>query len=272
MDRPRRRQFIERMLAEITNRGDLGPLRQLLQASIRFSMQVVYLGYYGDERSHAATRYVPFSKRGRGPGKPAPHMPLRTSPAEEGLEADVVIVGSGAGGSMAARALVARGRDVLIVERGPHVDRSEFTEDEPEMYARLYSDGALQLSRDFSVQVLQGMCVGGSTVVNNGVSFNLPDDVLDEWNDRYGAGLDPRDLWRSFDAVRRLISVRRQHATRGNPIADRIRLEPVEANLDDCLGTGYCNIGCSYGRKLSMLDKVLPEAQQLPRGRLRIVP
>ena len=273
MDRPRRRRFIERnLLAEIA-RGDLGFLRRGLQAAIRFSMQLVYIGYYGDERSHPATGYVRFSKRPRWPGKPQPHERLGTLAPAKGHEADVVVVGSGAGGSMAAHALAARGLDVLIVERGPYVDRSEFTEDEPEMYARLYADGALQLSRDFSVQVLQGMCVGGSTVVNNGVSFNLPEHVLGQWNERYQAGLDADELRRSFDAVRALISVQHQSAAPPNPIGDRIgALRPVEANLDGCLGCGYCNIGCHYGRKLSMLDKVLPEAQRLYRERLRILP
>ena len=219
MDRPRRRQFIEWLLAEISDRGELGRLRALLQASIRFSMQMVYFGYYGDERSHPATGYLKFSERGRPPVTPAPHKRVRTSPAEQGLEADVVIVGSGAAGSMAAHELARRKLDVLIVERGPHVDRTEFSEDEAEMYARLYSDGALQLSRDFSVQVLQGMCVGGSTVVNNGVSFNLPGGVLDEWNERYQAGLEPHEFRRSLHEVRTLISVHHQHGTRGNPIA-----------------------------------------------------
>jgi len=273
MDRPRRRKLIEHLLAEISSRGELRLVRRLLQASLRFSMQLVYVGYYGDERSHPATGYVRFSERARWPGKPEPHPGLRTVSADGGLEADVVIVGSGAGGSIAAHALAARGRDVLLVERGPHVDRSEFTENEPEMYARLYSDGALQLSRDFSVQVLQGMCVGGSTVVNNGVSFDLPERVLDEWNERYGAGLDPDRLGGSFAAVRSLISVRHQNEAPPNPIGERIgALRPVEANLEDCLGCGYCNIGCRYGRKLSMLDRVLPETQARYGDRLRIVP
>ena len=277
MDRPRRRRFIERnLLAEIA-RGDLGFLRKGLQAAIRFSMQLVYIGYYGDERSHPATGYVRFSKRPRWPGRPPPHERLDTLAAGDvagkRLHADVVVVGSGAGGSIAAHALAARDRDVLLVERGPHVDRSEFKEHEPEMYARLYSDGALQLSRDFSVQVLQGMCVGGSTVVNNGVSFNLPGHVLEQWNERYDAGLDPDELQGSFDAVRSLVSVQHQNEAPPNPIGDRIgTLRPVEANLEKCLGCGYCNIGCHYGRKLSMLDRVLPETQRRYRDRLRILP
>jgi choline dehydrogenase-like flavoprotein len=277
MDRPRRRRFIERHLLEEIARGELGFLRTGLQAAIRFAMQLVYIGYYGDERSHPGTGYVPFSERPAWPGEPTPHKRLRTlSPSEAAdgkLVADVVVVGSGAGGSMAAHELAARGLDVLIVERGPHVDRSEFTEDEPEMYAQLYSDGALQLSRDFSVQVLQGMCVGGSTVVNNGVSFDLPDEVLELWNERYRAGLDPDELRHSFDAVRSLISVKNQSEAPPNPLAGRVgSLRPVEANLEDCLGCGYCNIGCRYGRKLSMLDRVLPEAQRCHGDGLRILP
>jgi choline dehydrogenase-like flavoprotein len=36
----------------------------------------------------------------------------------------------------------------------------------------------------------------------------------------------------------------------------------VEANLlGSCLGCGYCNIGCAYGQRKSMLDHVLPLAQ-----------
>ena len=41
------------------------------------------------------------------------------------------------------------------------------------------------------------------------------------------------------------------------------RFEVMEANISAaCLGTGYCNIGCAYGAKLSALDSVLPWAQQ----------
>jgi choline dehydrogenase-like flavoprotein len=287
MSRERRRDFIEnRLLRSIAARSGLRPLRSFLQAAIRFVMQLVYVGYYGDERSYPPTRYVRFSKRPGAPRTPPPHEPLRTlGPRDaDGLVADVVVVGSGAGGAVAAHALAERGRDVLIVERGPHVDRSEFTEDEPEMYARLYSDGALQLSRDFSVQVLQGMCVGGSTVVNNGVSFDVPPAVLDHWNEHYDAGIDPAELRESFEAVRTLVSVQCQHEAPGNPVAARIGqaadcdesspgvMRPVEANLDGCLGCGYCNIGCRYGKKLSMLDEVLPDAQRRNGDRLRVLP
>ena len=31
--------------------------------------------------------------------------------------------------------------------------------------------------------------------------------------------------------------------------------------MSDCLGSGYCNIGCPLGRKLSALDYTLPMVQ-----------
>ena len=40
------------------------------------------------------------------------------------------------------------------------------------------------------------------------------------------------------------------------------QFDVVEANIVDCLGCGYCNFGCAYGKKLSMLDTALPWAQK----------
>jgi choline dehydrogenase-like flavoprotein len=177
---------------------------------------------------------------------------------------------------------------VLVLERGLHLHPSEFEEDEVQQISNLYADGALQLSRDFSFQVLQGMCVGGSTVVNNAVCFNLPDDVLRLWNgSKHGAGLNEAKLAESFASVRRWLGIDRPpspHLQRG---ADKFvegaealglseppnEVDVVATNISNCPGSGYCNIGCPYGTKLSMLDKVLPDGQQyFGAERLRILP
>jgi choline dehydrogenase-like flavoprotein len=239
------------------------------------------MGYYSRAETQADTKYVPFSKREVDLPEKA-HTTLRTlDPAapEHDLEADVVIVGTGAGGGVVAHELVGRGLDVLMLERGDFVDPAQFTENEADMYSRLYSDGAIQLSRDFSFQVLQGRCVGGSTVVNNAVCFDLPSEVLAAWN-ADGAGL-PDSLDDSMRAVRRLMQVTRQDLAPMSPgvdrVADAIRQlglnEPpygsgaVDANIDDCVGCGYCNLGCAFGKKLSMLNHVLPNAQRAAEGR-----
>ena len=130
-----------------------------------WASRLCYLGYYGDERTHGAVNYLPFSRRPSTPGRLAEspvkeRLPLsvRTSAdvAGEELEGDVVVIGSGAAGAILAYGLAGKGRSVLMLERGDDVDPSRFSEDEIEMLSKLYADGALQLTRDFKLQVLQG--------------------------------------------------------------------------------------------------------------------
>ncbi len=294
MSAERRLSFLKRHFrSDVRRRRVSGFIRTLLQAAIRMAKQLCYLGYYADERTWDSVGYVPFSRRSdrddRMRSIPAPpRAGLRTIRPDNvqgrALTADVLVIGSGAAGSIVAHEILRRsGREVLIIERGDHVDPSEFVEDEVEMLSRLYADGALQLSRDFRLQVLQGSCVGGTTVVNNAVCFRLPDDVLAEWNG-YGAGLERDRLDASFTAVEQLIRVVSQAnapLSPGGPLfvagIERLGLDRsfqssvVSANLGGCLGCGYCNIGCAFGRKLSMLDSVLPAAQTLATERLRIL-
>lgn len=283
LDAARRRRFVERrFIGDIAfRRIRIG--RRLVQAMFRLSQQMAYLGYYGDKRTFASVGYAPFSERDRyeeATRSIEADRPRVTciSADDMGAEitADAVVIGSGAAGAMLAYRLAEAGRKVIVLERGCHVDPSEFTEDEVVQISNLYADGALQLSRDFSFQVLQGMCVGGSTVVNNAVCFDLPGEVLARWNGpTLAAGIDETRLGESFARVRRFLHVGRppssflqggaQKFVEG---AERLGLaapnglDVVEANIADCPGSGYCNIGCPFGTKLSMLDKVLPEGQQ----------
>jgi choline dehydrogenase-like flavoprotein len=273
--------------------------RTLVQAMIRMAKQLSYVGYYNDPRTFESVGYVPFSKRNPAAQGIKQELiktrkPLRVYTSSDitsdKLTGDVVIIGSGAGASVLAEGLLKAGREVLMLERGDYVDPGTVSEDEIEMLGKLYHDGALQLSRDFRFQVLQGSCVGGTTVVNNAVCFDLPHEVLTKWNDAQtlDAGLDPARVWESFKYVRARVGVERQNHKNLNKGAKyftagiknlRLDVPPndyneVEANIHDCLGCGYCNIGCAYGKKLSMMDTVLPELQEeFNKGReaLRIV-
>jgi choline dehydrogenase-like flavoprotein len=270
MERSARHRFLERyFVTDVASRKELGFLRSTVQSAFRFPIQLSYMGYYNDPRSYASTGYVPFSQRPNYPGSGRKDPQLRMHrPPEHGerLRTEVLIIGTGAGGSIVAHVLAERGRKVLMLDRGRYVRPSTYVEDEALQYARLYSDGALQISRDFSFQILQGMCVGGSTVVNNGVCFDLPAEKLAEWNSsQFDAGLEPNLLQQSFAEARRLIGAQVQAHTRPNPVVDvmpNAGLQPVEANLSKCLGCGYCNIGCAFDRKLSMLTNLLPKTQR----------
>jgi choline dehydrogenase-like flavoprotein len=293
MNREQRREFVEkRFIRDITfRRIRIG--RNLIQAMFRLSSQMAYLGYYGDPRTFDSVGYKPFTERERFPQelKEVPKSLPRLECVEHAdlsgdtVEADALVVGSGAAGAIVAYRLAEAGRRVLVLERGLHLHPSEFEEDEVKQISSLYADGALQLTRDFGFQVLQGMCVGGSTVVNNAVCFDLPDHVRDDWNGpKHEAGLDGARLAESFANVRRWLGVAKPpspHLQQGAyKFVDGVKalelgdeVDVVATNISNCPGSGYCNIGCPYGKKLSMLDKVLPEGQErFGAERLRILP
>jgi choline dehydrogenase-like flavoprotein len=281
----------KRFLDDVSRRGVPEFVRSLRQAMIRAAQQFCFMGYYGDDRAARKAGYLPFSQR---PGATEAIANVRHShdsvtcmmPADipgEDLTADIVVVGSGAAGATLAYELARRGREVLVLERGPHVDPRDFTEDEATQLSNLYADGALTLSTDFRFQVAQGMCVGGSTVVNNAVCFDLPQRVLDRWLDRHAAGLDPARLALAFLRMRRFLRVAELGPTAVmNPGARRFvdglggrvpwSFKIVECNIADCLGSGYCNIGCAHGKKLSALDWTLPRAQREHPDAVRILP
>ncbi|GAB4438869.1 MAG: hypothetical protein Kow00120_06630 [Anaerolineae bacterium] len=279
-------------------------LIDIIEAGMRFNMQMTYLGYYGDPRVQAAIGYTPFSERPEGrKAKPIRrHPPLNVTTPEDlrrvGTDtissADVVVIGSGAAGAVLAHQLAAQGRDVLVLEKGLYVPPDDFSEDEVDMISRLYREGAFQISQSLRFTILQGSCVGGTTVVNNAVCFDTPERVLRRWNDPAGAnaGIDETAYCASQQAVRDLLSVKSiKDSTKTRPwedvlnpgdrfiskgVAAYLKDQPheydvIEANIVDCLGCGYCNIGCRYGRKLSMLDTLLPEAQQAHGARFRIL-
>ncbi|HEY4110729.1 GMC family oxidoreductase N-terminal domain-containing protein [Puia sp.] len=271
---------------------------QLIQAAIRMSKQLCYMGYYSDVRVHPAIGYTPFldrkdlqERRDRFPGDPSQSSALQVLEeaeiTEDHLEADVVIVGSGAGASILAHQLIGLGRQVLLVERGGIERPGTFNDDEVDMVSRLYADGALQLSRDFRFQVFQGSCVGGSTVVNNAVCFETPDYILDKWINELGVGIDRARYQQSMKAVYQLMHIAHTPSMTidkylnpgGRIFADACvkmgygpsMVDSVMANIDGCLGCGYCNIGCQFGKKLSMLDTILPQTQLAHPGKLRII-
>ncbi len=265
-------------------------IRDLVQGMIRLGKQLCYMGYYNDKKVHPSIGYIPFSERpnmkeriAKAPPIPRKKLLVQTEHDITGdtITADVVIIGSGPGASVLAKGLIEGGRSVLMIERGDFTDPSEFNEDEIDMVSKLYADGALQQAMDFQFQVIQGSCVGGSSVVNNAVCFDTPDSVLDRWNDKEGlnAGLD-LDCYKKANAnVNRIIGVKRVPEMSSeenlNPSGKKF-LEGIErmglnkspnvassvaANIEECLGCGYCNMGCKFGKKLSMLDTVLPDIQ-----------
>ena len=186
MSPERRLEFIERCFhRDVVERRLPGFLRKPVQSMLFGAQQLAIIGYYGDPRTAPGTGYVPFSRRPRygeaikrvDPNRPGLNVRSPNEVDSERITADVAIIGSGAAGAILAQRLLEAGREVTILEGGRHVDPHEFSEDERVQFSALFSDGGMQMSRDARFQVLQAKCVGGGTVINNAVCFDLTDPV-----------------------------------------------------------------------------------------------
>jgi choline dehydrogenase-like flavoprotein len=281
-----RRAFLEMNFRKLPRWPPIA--KNILRAGIRVGQQLSFAGYYNDRDTDASVGYERYKVR--NPREAELRSPLELDverPDSDELETEVCIVGSGAGGAILAYELATAGHDVLVLERGKYVAPRYFTDNEVDMIGQLYADGVMQQTEDFNFTVLQGSCVGGSTTVNNAVCFRPPQPVLERWNDHNAgdAGLDLGELAASVEHIERFIGMARQPEPILNPSWPRyvngardaglspakLEVDAVNANIRDCLGCGYCNIGCAYGRKLSMLDTALPAGQRESNGRLRIV-
>lgn len=185
-------------------------------------------------------------------------------------EADVLVIGSGAGGSVVAYHLARAGQRVLMLERGRHVRPADMSDNELDMVSRLYKDGGSQTNTDADMFVLQGQCVGGSTVLTNAVCFRLPEDIRASFAST-GFELPRASLHRAFDRVESVLNVHELEDALYNPASfrmiegmARLGLRPgrFRKAMLNCIGCGYCNMGCRFGRKLDASMTWVPMAQR----------
>jgi choline dehydrogenase-like flavoprotein len=189
----------------------------------------------------------------------------------ERLDCDVLIIGSGAGGAASAYELASAGRDVLVLEAGPHMRPQDFTQRELDTIRRIYVDRGAQGPADGSLAIYQGSCVGGSTVINAEICFRTPEEVLVEWAKRFGVpDMSPSELVPVFEEVEKMVNVtpNEQRFLAGGKQFDRalravgIEPKPLARNVKGCRGCQYCLFGCAYGCKQSMDQSYLPAAMR----------
>ncbi len=189
------------------------------------------------------------------------------------LATDVVIVGSGAAGAVTAYELSRAGAKVVVLEAGPYIPSSEFQEHAPTALETLYEDHGNQVNTTGDLAILQGKCIGGSTVVNAAVCFRVPDQVLEVWRSEHGLeNLSPQELAPYFERVERNLSIR-QNAPHEVNYNGQLLIEgakkvgiPASAtprNVKNCALSGHCISGCRTDRKQSMLVSYLPWASEL---------
>ncbi|TQV89098.1 FAD-binding protein [Aliikangiella coralliicola] len=188
------------------------------------------------------------------------------------MECDVVIVGTGAGGGIAAEILSRSGLKVVMVEEGPLKTSADFKMQEKQAYADLYQEVAGRQTIDKSIQILQGRCVGGSTTVNWTSSFRTPERTLSYWKERFGIkGLSSSELKPWFQWVEQRLNIAPWSIPpnqNNQLLADGLRklgweYNVIPRNVSGCANLGYCGMGCPINAKQSMLVSCIPMALSL---------
>jgi long-chain-alcohol oxidase len=208
---------------------------------------------------------------GPPPDTPKPIRPLAIT-GDTTLTCDVVVVGSGAGGSVVAAELTATGKDVVVLEKGGYRNEADFTHQENDALGTMYDAGGLLATSDLGLVVLQGATLGGGTVINYTTSFHTPDAVRREWSREHGLPhFESAEFTRSLDAVSQRLGVNTDHAKPSG--RDQVLIRGLErlrwhhgllprdvrgcSQDDSC---GYCGMGCRRGAKQSTLITYLQDA------------
>ena len=183
------------------------------------------------------------------------------------LEADIAIVGSGAGGATSAEILSAAGFKVLLIEEGPLRSSRDFDMQEPRAYASLYQEGIGRTSKDGAITILQGRAVGGSTLVNWTSSFRTPVPTLEHWAREHAvAGHDEAGLAPWFERIEQRLGIEpwvmapnaNNQVIRDGCTRLGYSWAVIPRNVRGCWNLGYCGMGCPTNAKQSMLVTSIP--------------
>ncbi|HVF58520.1 MAG TPA: GMC family oxidoreductase [Thermoanaerobaculia bacterium] len=122
------------------------------------------------------------------------------------LDADVCVVGSGAGGAVIAARHAERGRRVVVLETGGQYTAADFYQLELWGYRHLWYQGGAVPTADGNVLLLAGGSLGGGTEINWMNCVRTPDLVRADWVETYGLdGVDGPEFTGHIDAVERRI-------------------------------------------------------------------
>ncbi len=184
------------------------------------------------------------------------------------LKTRVCIVGSGAGGASAAAELAAAGIDTVVIEAGSCIFPENMNQRELEMFGKLFWEKGGRASSDQGVKVHQGKGVGGSTLHNLNLCKRLPESLALAWTQQ-GAGRYVAGLQAIYPEVEQRLHVHvmtRRQLNENNRLFRQGCLQLgyrgglLAHNRKNCIGSGFCALGCAFDAKQNALKIFIPAA------------
>ena len=186
------------------------------------------------------------------------------------LDYKIVIVGSGAGGSVTAKILSEKGHEVLIIEEGQN-----FTDNRKlglsNNLDKWRNYGATPIfSNENIISYAEGKCVGGSTEINGALMWRTPDNILDKWRKDFEIkDLENNNMNKYFEEYEKDMSINYQNEDESNSASKKLlkaasilnwstaRVKRAQIN---CKNTNQCPIGCPTGAKRTMKKTYIQKA------------
>ncbi|CAD0108226.1 unnamed protein product [Aureobasidium uvarum] len=210
-----------------------------------------------------------------GPGFDFPFVVFPPLPKEAALipatfETDVLIIGSGCTGAVAASVLARSGIEVLVAEKGYHWKPNHLPMSEKNGMVHLFANGGVTVSDTGKMGILAGSCFGGGGTVNWSASLQLQPFVRQEFAKKHDLPyFESSAFQQDMDAVCETMGV----GTRGikhNPGNQMLldgaqklgmRAKPVPQNTaGEAHQCGYCTLGCGSCGKKGPTESWLPDA------------
>jgi len=187
------------------------------------------------------------------------------------FDADVVVIGSGAGGGVVAAELAAAGQHVIVLEKGNYYNETDFDGAEYKAMRDLHEKRGILTTADVGIVVLAGSSLGGGTTINWTASRPTPAHVLSEWETELGVSGAAGPEWQaSLEAINERIHVTTDYSdqNRQNSLlregSEKLGYSwrTIARNVNKCDDCGYCGLGCRFGAKQSTLLTYLQDAHE----------